>query len=58
MAKNKTFVGNRKSVGTPTIGKEGMFQLMRMCRDANRESKADKAAIRAALVENQPMQIK
>lgn len=36
MAKNKSFTGNRKAVGTPTIGKEAMMQLIRMSREANK----------------------
>lgn len=35
MAKNKTFSGNRRAVGTPSLGKESMHQLIRACRDAN-----------------------
>ena len=38
MAKNKSFTGARRSVGTPTLGKEAMFQLIRKAREANREA--------------------
>lgn len=38
MAKNKSFTGSRRSVGTPTLGKEAMFQLIRKAREANREA--------------------
>lgn len=34
---NKTFTGKRQSVGTPTLSKAAYFQLIRKCRDANKE---------------------
>lgn len=37
MAKNKTYTGGKHAVGTPTLGREAMFQLIRKCRDANKE---------------------
>lgn len=35
MAKNRSFTGGRKSVGTPTLGKEAYFQLIKKVRKAN-----------------------
>lgn len=35
MAKNKSYTGGRKSVGTPTLGKEAYFQLIKKVRKAN-----------------------
>lgn len=32
MARNKSFTGNRQSVGTPTLSKDNYFQLMRKIR--------------------------
>lgn len=32
MAKNRTYTGNRQSVGTPTLSKDNYFQLMRKIR--------------------------
>ena len=32
MARNKSFTGSRKSVGTPTLSKDNYFQLMRKIR--------------------------
>lgn len=37
MAKNKSFTGNRHAVGTPTLGKAAYFQLIKQCREANKE---------------------
>ena len=37
MAKNRSFTGGRKSVGTPTLNKESYFQLIRMIRNAKKE---------------------
>lgn len=34
MAKNKSFTGGRKSVGTPTLNKTAYFQLIRQIRNA------------------------
>ena len=34
MAKNKSFTGGRRSVGTPTLSKEAYFQLIRKIRNA------------------------
>lgn len=34
VAKNRTFTGGRKSVGTPTLNKESYFQLIRMIRNS------------------------
>lgn len=38
MAKNKSFIGGKHAIGTPTIGKNAMFQLIRKCRKANKEA--------------------
>lgn len=38
MAKNKTYTGGKHAVGTPTLGREAMFQLIRKCRDANKKA--------------------
>lgn len=35
MAKNRSFTGGRQSVGTPTLGKEAYFQLIKKARKAN-----------------------
>lgn len=37
MAKNRSFTGGRRSVGTPTLGKEAYFQLIRKIRNANKK---------------------
>lgn len=37
MARNKSFTGSRQAVGTPTLGKTAYFQLIRKCREANKE---------------------
>lgn len=34
MAKNKSYTGGRHAVGTPTIGKEGYFQMIKKIRNA------------------------
>ena len=39
MAKNKTYTGGKHSVGTPTLGKEAMFQLIRKSAKANTEAR-------------------
>lgn len=39
MAKNRTYTGGKHAVGTPTLGKEAMFQLIRKCAKANTEAK-------------------
>ena len=45
MAKNKTYTGNRQSVGMPTLNKSSYFQLIRMIRkekevaESNRDKK-------------------
>lgn len=39
MAKaSKSFTGGKHAVGTPTLGKNAMFQLIRKCRKANDEA--------------------
>ncbi len=38
MAKNKTYTGGKHAIGTPTLGKNAMFQLIRKCRNANKEA--------------------
>ena len=37
MAKNRSFTGGRRSVGTPTLSKESYFQLIRQIRNANKK---------------------
>ena len=37
MAKNKSFTGGRRSVGTKTLNKEQYFQLIKMIRNAKKE---------------------
>ena len=37
MAKNRSFTGGRRSVGTPTLSKESYFQLIRKIRNANKK---------------------
>lgn len=45
MAKNRTYTGGKQSVGTPTIGREGYFQLMRMIRkERERNAETKRAA--------------
>lgn len=40
MAKaSKSFTGGKHAVGTPTLGKNAMFQLIRKCRKANEEAR-------------------
>lgn len=39
MAKNKTYTGGKHAVGTPTLGKNAMFQLIRKCAKANTETR-------------------
>ncbi len=39
MAKNKTYTGGKHAIGTPTLGKNAMFQLIRKCRKANDEAR-------------------
>lgn len=34
MARNRSFTGSRKSVGTPTLNKSQYFQLIRKIRNA------------------------
>ena len=34
MAKNRSFTGGRRAVGTPTLNKEAYFQLIRKIRNA------------------------
>lgn len=34
MAKNKSYTGGRRAVGTPTLSKEAYFQLIRKIRNA------------------------
>lgn len=38
MARNKTYTGGKHAVGTPTLGKEAMRQLIRKCAKANKEA--------------------
>jgi len=39
MAKtSKCYTGGKHAIGTPTIGKNAMFQLIRKCRKANKEA--------------------
>ena len=45
MAKaSKSYTGGKRAVGTPTLGKEIMYQLIRKCRDANGKCKHDYTA--------------
>ena len=40
MAKaSKSYTGGKHAVGTPTLGKNAMFQLIRKCRKANDEAR-------------------
>lgn len=42
MAKNKSFTGGRRSVGTPTLNKTAYFQLIRQIRNAKEGGKDGK----------------
>lgn len=49
MAKNRTYTGNRQSVGTPTLIKDNYFQLMRKIRKERErvaEVKANRTEVR------------
>lgn len=35
MAKNKTYTGGKHAIGTPTLEKNAIFQLIKKCRKAN-----------------------
>lgn len=37
MARNRTFTGGKKSVGTPTLNKNQYFQLIKQIREAEKE---------------------
>lgn len=37
MAKNKSYTGGRRAVGTPTLSKEAYFQLIRKIRNSKKE---------------------
>ena len=40
MAKtSKCYTGGKHAIGTPTIGKNSMFQLIKKCRKANEEAR-------------------
>ena len=40
MAKtSKCYTGGKHAIGTPTLGKNAMFQLIRKCRKANEEAR-------------------
>lgn len=38
MAKNRTYTGSRQSVGTPTLGRNDYFTLIRQIRKAREQS--------------------
>lgn len=38
MAKNKSYTGGKHAIGTPTLNKESMFQLIKKCSKANKEA--------------------
>ena len=40
MAKaSKSYAGGKHAIGTPTLGKNTIFQLIRKCRKANEEAR-------------------
>ena len=51
MAKNRTYVGGKQSIGTPTLSKNNYMQLFRTIRKAREES----ASIKTARTEVQPI---
>ena len=42
MARNRTFTGGKKSVGTPTLNKNQYFQLIKQIREAGKGGKDGK----------------
>lgn len=45
MAKNRSFTGGRRSVGTPTLNKEYYHQLIRMIRNLQKQPKIQEAPL-------------